>query len=63
MIERYAMSGPEEGDEVDHTVLVIDEDGTELIEIRTGTLNQRRSIARKIAALMNQGEVIICSDA
>lgn len=48
------MSGPEEGD----TVLVIDDDGTELIEIREGTLRQRKALAHRIANLLNKADAI-----
>jgi hypothetical protein len=56
MRDRYGMSGPEEGDKVDDTVLVVDDDGTELIEIREGTLAQRKSLGRRIAKLLNQAD-------
>lgn len=56
MTDRYSMSGPEEGDVIDETVLIIDEDGTELIVIRAGTLAQRKSLGRRIAKLLNQAE-------
>lgn len=58
MNDRYSLSGPEEGDSIDDTVLVIDDDGTELIEIKTGTLAKRKAIARKIAELLNASDAI-----
>lgn len=56
MADRYSMSGPEEGDVIDDTVLIIDEDGTELIEIKEGTLRRRKYIGRRIAELLNEAE-------
>lgn len=55
-MDRYSMSGPEEGDVIDDTVLIIDEDGTELIEIKAGTLTERKNRGRRIADLLNQSE-------
>ena len=59
MIDRYTMSGPEEGDQIDDTVLVTDDDGTELIEIRDGTLAKRKSLGRRIAKLLNEANALI----
>lgn len=58
IIHRFSMSGPEEGDKIDDTVLVIDDDGTELIEIREGTLRQRKALAHRIANLLNKADAI-----
>jgi hypothetical protein len=55
--ERWDWSGPEEGDEVDLTVVLM-LDGVEVLEVVTGTLTERRSIARRLVSLLNQGEVI-----
>ena len=57
--DRYSMSGPEEGDLVDDTILIIDDDGTELIEIREGTLAKRKSLGQRIAKLMNEANAYI----
>lgn len=53
----WEMSGPE-GDDSDDTVLVCnyEADQHEVIEITAGTLAKRKSIARRIAALLNEGE-------
>lgn len=58
MIDRWEVSAPEEGDTIDQTVLVCnaESDGYEVIEIRAGTLAQRKRIAAKIAALLNEGD-------
>lgn len=58
MLDRYAMSGPEEGDKIDDTVLIVYDDGTELIMIREGTLAQRKSLGRRIAALLNEADAV-----
>lgn len=56
MRDRYSMSGPEEGDVIDDTVLIVDDDGTELIEIKFGTLTERKYYGRLIARLLNEAE-------
>ena len=55
-MNRYSMSGPEEGDTIDDTVLIIDEDGSELIEVKAGPLPQRKKLGRRIADLLNEAE-------
>ena len=62
IFDRYAVSGPEEGDTIDTTVLIIDEDGTELIRIALGTLPKRKGYARRIAKLMNESGAVILGD-
>ena len=57
--DRCSMSGPEEGDLVDDTILIIDDDGTELIEIREGALAKRKSLGQRIAKLMNEANAYI----
>lgn len=47
-------SGPEEGDTVDLSVWITF-DGEEVFEITAGTTASKKSIARKIVALMNRG--------
>lgn len=60
MNDRYSMSGPEEGDTADQTVLVIDDDGTELIEVTADLpLGKRKNLGRRIAQLLNQAEARI----
>lgn len=59
MTDRFFMSGPEEGDKVDDTVLVCDEDGVELIEIREGNLRKRKALGRRIAKLLNDANAAI----
>lgn len=49
--------GPEEGDTCDLSVWLTYE-GEEVFKIKTGTTRQKKSIARKIAALMNRGGVV-----
>ena len=58
MNDRYDWSGPEEGDKVDMTVLVIDTEGPveEILKVRAGTLAQQKAMARRIAALLNKAD-------
>ncbi|WP_287333374.1 hypothetical protein [Mesorhizobium sp.] len=53
------MSGPEEGDKVDQTVLVCADDGTEEILIREGNLRKRKALGRRIAKLLNEADAEI----
>jgi hypothetical protein len=57
MIDTFDWSGPEEGDG-DDTVLVM-RDGEEWIEIRDGTLAQRKAAAKRIAELLNKFNALI----
>jgi hypothetical protein len=51
----FFMSGPEEGDQVDQSVIVCDGDGTEEILVAGGkTLRQRKALGRRLAKLMNE---------
>lgn len=56
----WEMSGPEEGDKIDHTVLVChtgeDLDRYEILRINAGNLRKRKSLGRRIAALLNEAE-------
>ena len=54
MTDEYDVSGPEEGDVIDDTVLITDAEGNELIEIREGTLRQRKALAHRITNLLNK---------
>lgn len=53
----WEASGPEEGDTCDLTVLVCNHqtERYEVIEIRSGTTDEKKLIARSIAALLNRG--------
>ena len=51
--ERFYASGPEEGDRINQTVLICDEDGTELIELRAGGAGLNMLLGRRIAQLLN----------
>ena len=53
-IDHYGVSGPEEGDVIDDTVLIVDAEGSELIEIQDGDLRQRKALAHRIANLLNK---------
>ncbi|TIN00995.1 MAG: hypothetical protein E5Y34_11100 [Mesorhizobium sp.] len=61
MTDGFYMSGPEEGDKVDQTVLVCDADGNEVIQIHHGSLRGRKAIGRHIAKLLNKGAARILS--
>lgn len=50
------MSGPEEGDKIDQTVLVCSDDGTQEILIREGNLRKRKALGRRIAKLLNEAD-------
>jgi hypothetical protein len=57
----WEMSGPEEGDTIDQRVFVCHNDALsyEVIEINHPSLRTRKSIGRKIAALLNQGQATL----
>lgn len=58
MMHDWEMSGPEEGDTVDLRVFISCADPEfdyDIIEITEGTTAQRKTIARKVAALLNKG--------
>lgn len=50
------MSGPEEGDKIDQSVIVCSDDGTEEILIQAGNLRKRKSLGRRIAKLLNEAD-------
>jgi hypothetical protein len=54
----WEMSGPEEGDTIDETVIICnaDHENYEIIEISAGTLGERKALARKIVNLLNQSQ-------
>jgi hypothetical protein len=55
MDEMWFMSGPEEGDTIDMSVFVCDQEGNEVIEITQGSTAERKQIARKVCELLNKG--------
>lgn len=46
----WYMSGPEEGDQCDTTILICTDDGTEVLELKSGDAD----IGRRIAILLNR---------
>ena len=52
----WEMSGPEEGDTIDTRVFVCNHqaDGYEVIEIRGPSVTRNKTVARRIAALLNE---------
>lgn len=51
--ELWDWNGPEEGDEIDQSVIVM-HDGEEVFELVLGTVHQKKAAARKLVALLNK---------
>jgi hypothetical protein len=60
-MDDWEMSGPEEGDKCDQRVFVslVTADSYDIIEITEGTVAKRKSIARRIAKLLNEGKGVL----